>query len=496
MKKIYENIMLKKAKALCETIFTRKLLILLIVNCSLFITNCEAQSITWQRTYDVTQYRDFGTDVCKAPNGNFYVTGYKNYFPDQIIVLKINRFGDTIWTRLISSNYQERGLAIAPSTDGGCVITGFSDSSYSLKLDSSGNLIWKKYYGTGGGCYDIKATRDGGFVACGAVIDIQTMNGYVYKIDSVGILQWQMNLPPTYSNGLYSIIETNDNGFLTVGFNKEALEDTSNILILKLNDSGNICWIKKYRIQNNNTAALNIVNINNQYLITGNIVVSQQNSSVRTFMSRINNNGDTVFNNIFNSDRDERNLGLEIINNNRYILTMTRDSLVYPSTNSKAIIIDSNGNIKKEKVFLSESYLTLNSILNLQNGEILFAGTYKYTLYPTYTIYCVRTDTTFNYPPISVKQIQSEIPKEFILYQNFPNPFNPKTHISFDLPKDMDIRLTVYDVLGREVYSIHELYKAGSNRVEFDGSNLASGVYYYSLEAGTFAETKKMVLIK
>jgi len=76
------------------------------------------------------------------------------------------------------------------------------------------------------------------------------------------------------------------------------------------------------------------------------------------------------------------------------------------------------------------------------------------------------------------------------------NPFNPKTNITFDLPKDIDIRLTVYDVLGREVYNINELRKAGSNRVEFDGTNLASGVYYYSLEVGTFAETKKMVLIK
>jgi len=91
---------------------------------------------------------------------------------------------------------------------------------------------------------------------------------------------------------------------------------------------------------------------------------------------------------------------------------------------------------------------------------------------------------------------QNQLPKRYKLYQNYPNPFNPKTHISFDLPKDMDIRLTVYDVLGREVYRIHEIYKAGSNKVEFDGSNLASGVYYYSLEAGTFSETKKMVLIK
>jgi hypothetical protein len=91
---------------------------------------------------------------------------------------------------------------------------------------------------------------------------------------------------------------------------------------------------------------------------------------------------------------------------------------------------------------------------------------------------------------------KNEIPRRYKLYQNYPNPFNPKTTITFDLPKDIDIKLTVYDVLGREIYSINEFRKSGSNMITFDGSNLASGVYYYSFEAETFAETRKIVLIK
>jgi len=105
--------------------------------------------------------------------------------------------------------------------------------------------------------------------------------------------------------------------------------------------------------------------------------------------------------------------------------------------------------------------------------------------------------------PLEISNINSEIPNKYSLSQNYPNPFNPVTKINFELPKDIDIRLTVYDVLGREVYSINEFRKSGSNMITFDGTDLASGVYYYSFEVrqagsltGTFVETKKMVLIK
>jgi hypothetical protein len=339
----------------------RKLRHLLYFSIILLSTQCFAQSITWQRTYDPSPGRDLGSDICNAGNGNFFITGYKNYFPEQIIIIKINQFGDTLWSKIIPSNYQERGLAIASCNDGGCVVTGESDSSFSLKLGSSGNIIWKKYYGIGG-CYDIRPTSDGGFIARGAVVYVQTMKGYVYKIDSVGSLQWQIDYPTSYSNGLYSIDETSDNGFISVGYIKESLSDTTSVLLLKLNDSGNISWIKKYRIGNAFTAALNIKRVNSQFLISGNLALTQQNSSIRVFVSRINISGDTIFNHIINSDRQEGNLGLEIINNNKYVITMTRDS-ENTNINSKALIVDSMGYIVKEKVFLGVSYLTTNSVI-------------------------------------------------------------------------------------------------------------------------------------
>jgi Carbohydrate esterase 2 N-terminal/Secretion system C-terminal sorting domain/GDSL-like Lipase/Acylhydrolase family len=89
------------------------------------------------------------------------------------------------------------------------------------------------------------------------------------------------------------------------------------------------------------------------------------------------------------------------------------------------------------------------------------------------------------------------LPREIRLYQNYPNPFNPRTVISYKLSSLSNITLKVYDVLGREVATlVNRRQSAGNYSVTFDGSRLASGVYFYRLIAGDFVEVKKLVLLK
>ena len=114
----------------------------------------------------------------------------------------------------------------------------------------------------------------------------------------------------------------------------------------------------------------------------------------------------------------------------------------------------------------------------------------------TQDIWAARTDSNLNVPPIGIQQIGNEIPLDFRLFQNFPNPFNSSTIIRFDINKQGNVKLSIYDILGREVYSINEFRKAGSCEMIFNGENLASGLYYYRIELEGFVETKKMVLIK
>jgi len=97
---------------------------------------------------------------------------------------------------------------------------------------------------------------------------------------------------------------------------------------------------------------------------------------------------------------------------------------------------------------------------------------------------------------VSVSQ-PPEFPTAFRLEQNYPNPFNPNTIIKFELPKASQVSLTVYDMLGREVsVLVNEKREAGVHEVKFEGSHLASGVYFYRLQAGDYVATKKLLLMK
>jgi hypothetical protein len=98
--------------------------------------------------------------------------------------------------------------------------------------------------------------------------------------------------------------------------------------------------------------------------------------------------------------------------------------------------------------------------------------------------------------PVIENDNTNNIPLKYTLHQNYPNPFNPITTIKYELPREGMITFKIYDILGKEIYSINEFRKAGVHEIKFDGTNLASGVYFYRIEAGSFFATKKMVLIK
>ncbi len=86
---------------------------------------------------------------------------------------------------------------------------------------------------------------------------------------------------------------------------------------------------------------------------------------------------------------------------------------------------------------------------------------------------------------------------EFHLYQNYPNPFNPTTTIMFSIPYLQHVSLKVYDLLGRKIVTLlNEVKSPGTYKIKFDGSDLPGGIYFYRINAGNFAETKKLILLK
>ncbi|MBL8006199.1 MAG: T9SS type A sorting domain-containing protein [Ignavibacteria bacterium] len=147
-------------------------------------------------------------------------------------------------------------------------------------------------------------------------------------------------------------------------------------------------------------------------------------------------------------------------------------------------------------------YASTNNGTNWFINNTASAGNYRYigTNYYGNKFWGVRSNGGISYLNFligGINTVNNGTPEGFSLSQNYPNPFNPETKIQFQIQKASDVKLTVFDQLGRTVASlVNERLAAGTYETEFNAAGIVSGVYFYKLEAGDFSEIKKMMLIK
>lgn len=133
-------------------------------------------------------------------------------------------------------------------------------------------------------------------------------------------------------------------------------------------------------------------------------------------------------------------------------------------------------------------------------------GIYTYTMYVGVNPTEIWSSDTKTYTKTSVVITENiieddlgliDLPDEYSLEANYPNPFNPSTTIKYSIPKSSFVKIRIFDILGNEVaILVNEEKPAGSYEVEFSADNLTSGIYFYAIQAGSFAETKRMILLK
>lgn len=136
------------------------------------------------------------------------------------------------------------------------------------------------------------------------------------------------------------------------------------------------------------------------------------------------------------------------------------------------------------------------TILRKEKAAYVFGGAeYNYSIY-TKPFVLLYADLS-NISDVNENENENSIPVKYNLSQNHPNPFNPSTTISYQLPVYSQVILKVYDLLGREVaILVNENKPAGHYKVEFNAGKLTSGIYFYRIEAGSFSQTKKLLLLK
>jgi len=162
---------------------------------------------------------------------------------------------------------------------------------------------------------------------------------------------------------------------------------------------------------------------------------------------------------------------------NNYGFEVERASTPLSSQWEKIGFIEGHGNINSPKDYsFTDEYVSSGKIL-YRLKQIDEDGGYKYS------------------QEVEVKVM--DIPTEYVLEQNYPNPFNPSTKIDFSIPTDNSVQIKVYNVLGMEVATLlNEHRQAGTHNIEFNASNLSSGIYFYKIISGKYSEIKKMILLR
>ena len=171
------------------------------------------------------------------------------------------------------------------------------------------------------------------------------------------------------------------------------------------------------------------------------------------------------------------------LNHLSWCLTVSNE-IVIAGTGSAGVYVSTDNGVSWRS--RNENLVSNNVHSLFLDNEYVFSGLFESGIYRT----------TLSSLTEVLHQI-NEIPEIFNLYQNYPNPFNPSTIISFDISKRSFVKLTVYNAAGKLVKKLLNEYKSpGSNEIKFESNDLPTGIYYYSLTAGSFTQSKKMILLK
>lgn len=222
--------------------------------------------------------------------------------------------------------------------------------------------------------------------------------------------------------------------------------------------------------------------------------------TLRVWPVVIDRNNDSVWNVSLNGKYNDKPTFDKILGiaddkdgSNNDIRYYSNANTIFPPTSNvmKSRLMSETNHILSKFIFVNESG---NGSLP-SNGTIILFAQYKSIKIGDIKAFTLKT------LGVDVEQV-STIPEDFSLSQNYPNPFNPTTKIEFALPRQSNVSLKIYDVIGREVATLlNEEKSAGRFVVEWNGKNtlnrqVASGVYFYKLEAGSFLQTKKMLMLK
>ena len=422
--------------------------------------------IEWNRWYGLEEWSEGFSEGIPTPDGGYIAAGSHAYSDRQgepdMYVVKTDAAGNVTWEQSygLSEFKPDAASDIITTTDGGFLIAGRSQSganlnAYLVKIDSDGNILWQKTYGGVGGenASSIKRTDDGGYVFVGSTSTDATGGAndydfYLVKIDADGNVQWQKRYGGTDWDKAGCVIVTPDKGFLMSGYtaSPEFGAVARDVFLVKTDAAGNKQWQNLYGWEHKDRASKVVATSDGGYLVVG--------GSERYY--------DAAF---------------ETWRSDMYVIKT-----------------DGSGNELWSKMFGGLHEDGASGVRQLSDGGYIISGsTRSYSKDADMYLLKIGPHGGFS----SILKSDKPIPQQFRLLQNYPNPFNNSTMIPYQLPRNSQVQLYVYNVVGQKVATLVNGFKTvGYHTVLFKADNLTSGLYFYQIKTNKNSEIKRMLFLK
>lgn len=467
-------------------------------------------SLVWQHDYSSAppDGQDVGIGILYK-NGFVYITGdaEPTLNARDIIVMKRNAAtGSLIWSKTYNGigNGNDHVASITLDNADNVYICGMSRNTATdfdiliVKYNPSGGFQWD-FTGGGNGFdrgIDIKADNSGNVFACGTDVISNVFSEIVtMKFQPDGTQMMQEYLDNGIDSNDFAVnIAIDVQGFVYTAGNVETLNQGVNIALVKYNNAGVQQWVRYYNAASNGYDAVRDMKID----ASGNIYMTGFSfSTVSNFdyiTVKYNSAGTYLWAARYIGDYlagDNVATGIALDGSgNIYVTGGSRESaagsdittIKYNNSGSMIWAMKQNGSV-------NTSYQENGRCISVDNiNNVFVAGVNDQS--DAIVMKYVQV-------PIGIQQTGNGIPAKFMLMQNYPNPFNPVTNIEFSVPHSGNVKLAVYDILGREVLILaDQKLNPGNYSYRFEAGNLSSGVYFYRISGENFTDIKKMVLVK
>jgi hypothetical protein len=488
-----------------EEVIMKKLL-LLSVAMLLLQSNIlsQAPDTLWTKTFGRGNSPDVGNSVQQTSDGGYIVAGSTRLsggIDEDVYLIKADSSGDTLWTRTFGGIDWDIGNSVQQTSDGGYIIAGWSGNPlfdhgvYLIKTDSSGDTLWTKTFGgyNQSEGNSVQQTSDGGYIVTGFLFSTSGQNVYLIKTDSSGDTLWTKTYGGIYEDGGNSVQQTSDGGYIVAGFTRSFGTSGQNVYLIKTNSLGDTLWTKIYGGSDCWDRGNSVQQTSDGgYIVAGSkSPLYSDNSDI--YIIKTNSSGDTLWTKTFGGIDHEEGHSVRQTNDGGYIVAgISWDS----NFNSDVYLLktDSLANTIWTKTFGGIRYYMRYSIQQTSGGGYIVAGSKTSLGAGDSDVWLIKLAPE---SPTAIRSYDNQIPSNYSISQNYPNPFNPSTTIKYSVPKVSFVTIKIYDVLGSEVATLlNEEKPVGTYELSWSAANLSSGVYFYQLKAGSFVETKKMILLR